>query len=50
MATIEKRGPYQFRAKVRKFGYKPVTKTFNSRKEAEKWARSVESKIDRGSI
>lgn len=50
MATIEKRGPYQFRAKIRKQGYKTVTKTFNSRKEAEKWARSVESDIDRGSF
>jgi integrase len=50
MATIEKRGQYQFRAKVRKQGYRAVSKTFNSRKEAEKWARSVESEIDRGSF
>jgi hypothetical protein len=50
MATIEKRGPFQFRAKVRKKGDKAVTKTFNSRKEAEVWARVVESEIDRGAF
>ncbi|MHB1349254.1 MAG: site-specific integrase [Desulfobulbaceae bacterium] len=47
MATIENRGNYQFRAKVRKRGHKTITKTFNNRRDAEAWARSVEAEYDR---
>ena len=47
MATIEKRGPYQFRAKIRKLGHKVITKTFNNRKDAEAWGRQVEAEFDR---
>ena len=50
MATFEKRGPYQIRAKVRKFGHKTVTKTFNNKRDAEAWARGVEADMDRGAF
>jgi len=49
MPTIEERGPHQFRAKVRR--RKPSgelvtkTKTFESRSEAEAWARIIEGKV-----
>jgi len=50
MATFEKRGPYQIRAKVRKLGHKTITKTFNNRRDAEAWARGVEADMDRGAF
>ena len=48
MATVEKRGPYQYRAKVRKKGFATKTKTFTTRKTAEEWARKTESEMERG--
>lgn len=48
MATVEKRGPYQYRAKVRKKGFSSKTKTFSTRKNAEEWARKTESEMERG--
>ena len=48
MPTIESRGPYQYRAKIRRKGFKNVSKTFNSRKGAEKWARAIEADMDKG--
>ncbi|MGE4554009.1 MAG: tyrosine-type recombinase/integrase [Desulfovibrionaceae bacterium] len=48
MATIEKRGKRQWRAKIRRKGYPSQTRTFDSKTEAEEWARSVESEMDRG--
>ena len=50
MATITKRGPYQYQAIVRRKGYPSQTKTFESRAHAEIWARSVESKMDDNSF
>lgn len=47
MATIEKRGPYQWRARVRVKGQKSVSKTFTTRKDAEAWARMTESEMER---
>lgn len=44
MATIEKRGPYQFRAKVRVGGNR-LAETFESREAAEAWASERESEI-----
>ena len=46
MATINKRGPYQHQVIVRRKGYPSQTKTFETRADAEIWARSVESKMD----
>jgi len=48
MATIENRGPYQWRVKIRRKGYPSQTKTLESKQEAEAWARHVESEMDRG--
>lgn len=49
MATIEKRGPAQYRVKVRLIGApKPISRTFESKQDAEKWARKVEADIDAG--
>ena len=49
MAMIEKRGPAQYRVRVRRADLpKPITKTFESRKAAEKWARRIESDVDAG--
>lgn len=48
MATIVKRGPYQYQAKIRRKGYPIQIKTFDTRRDAEAWARSIESEIDTG--
>lgn len=44
MATIEKRGPFQFRAKIRRRG-RSVSRTFETKSEAEQWARVEEGRI-----
>ncbi len=48
MASIIKRGPYQYQATVRRRGYKTQCKTFESRADAEAWAQAVESSMHRG--
>lgn len=48
MATIRKRGELQWQAIIKRRGHPLVSKTWNTRKEAEAWARLVESEIDRG--
>src|SRR5262245_28625959 len=49
MAVIEKRGPAQYRVRVRRADLpKPISKTFDSRVEAERWARRIESEVDAG--
>ncbi|ARL03786.1 site-specific integrase [Burkholderia pseudomallei] len=48
MATITKRGPYQWRAQVRRHGYPAQSKTFNTKAEAEAWAKMIESEMSRG--
>lgn len=47
MAGIWKRGPY-WRAYIRRKGYPSQNRSFDTRAEAEAWARSIESEIDRG--
>ncbi|PHS79374.1 MAG: integrase [Rhodospirillaceae bacterium] len=47
MATILKRGPYQWQAKVRRKGYPVQTKTFDSKREAEAWGSITESEMAR---
>ena len=46
MASFRKRGPYQWQAQVRKKGHPPQSKTFETRAEAEKWARGIEVEMD----
>lgn len=48
MATFEKRGPYQIRAKIRKHGHRVVTRTFSNMTDAKDWAREVEAAMKRG--
>lgn len=48
MATIRKRGEYQWQAIVKRKGFPLQSKTKNTRKEAEAWARNIESEMDRG--
>lgn len=47
MASITKRGAY-WRAQVRLKGNGSHSRTFDTKSEAEKWARSTESEMDRG--
>lgn len=48
MATISKRGDYQYRVQIRRGGYPPVYKTFIYLSDAEVWARACESQMDQG--
>lgn len=46
MATIVHRGSRQWLARIRRKGQKPTSKTFETRADAEAWARSVEREMD----
>ena len=46
MATIQKRGD-KYRVQIRKQGQKPLTQTFTTRKDAQAWAKKIESEIER---
>jgi len=48
VATFRKRGPYQWQAQVRKRGQPLQTKTFETRAQAEQWARAIEVEMDKG--
>ena len=48
MATIESRGAYQWRVKIRRRGYPIQTRTFETKAAAERYAREIESEMDRG--
>lgn len=48
MATIERRGKGQFRARIRRHGHEPIARTFPTRALAESWAREIEHRIARG--
>lgn len=48
MASIRKRGPAQWEARILKRGWPVTCKTFETRYGAEKWARQIESEMDRG--
>lgn len=49
MAYISQRGEY-WRAEVRRRGYKPVYRTFDTKQQAQKWARQIEGEMDVGSF
>jgi integrase len=49
MATIRKRGD-TWQAQVRRQGAYPVSRTFKSKSDAQVWARSMESQIDRADL
>lgn len=46
MATITKRDNGKWQAKIRRKGYKTQTKTFATKKDANRWVREVETKMD----
>lgn len=48
MATINKTPSGTFKVLIRKTGLPPQIKTFKHKSNAEKWARLIESEIDRG--
>ena len=47
MASIEPRGPYQWRALVRKRGFPAYSRTFEKQRDAIGWATDVEAAIGR---
>jgi integrase len=47
MAYISQRGAY-WRAEIRRRGYKPVYRTFDTKQQAQHWARRVEGEMDSG--
>lgn len=47
MATISKRGSYQYQALVRRKGYPSQIRTFELKQDAEDWASTVESEMRR---
>ncbi|WP_042591287.1 tyrosine-type recombinase/integrase [Ralstonia solanacearum] len=49
MASIRKRGN-KWQARVCRAGYPAETRSFNVRADAERWARSIETEMDRGSF
>ena len=50
MASLRKRGPYQWQAQVRKKGQPAQSKTFETRAAAERWARAIEVEMDNGAF
>ena len=48
MASIRKRGDLQWEARIRRKGHPVTCKTFNTKGDAERWARDVENEMDRG--
>ena len=48
MATIRKKGNFQWHVQIRRKGFPAATKTFETEVAAIKWARDIESKMDKG--
>jgi len=48
MASIRKRGDLQWEARIRRKGHPVTCKTFNTKGDAERWARDIENEMDRG--
>ena len=48
LASIYKRGPYQWQALIRRKGFETQAKVFNTKAEAESWAQVTESEMVRG--
>ena len=48
MATIQKRGK-TWRAQIRRNGYPAVSRSFDTKADAQTWARELEREMDRGS-
>ena len=48
MAAFRKRGDYQWQVEIRRKGFPYQTKTFETKADAEAWARMIEHEMDRG--
>ena len=48
MASITKRGEYQYQVQIRRKGYPIQQRTFETKREAGAWASTVESEMHRG--
>jgi integrase len=48
MATVRKRGEFQWEAQIRRKGHPSLSKTFEIRADAEDWARDIERDMRRG--
>ncbi len=48
MATIREKAPYQWAVQIRRKGWPNQSATFRTKKDAQAWARQVESEMDRG--
>src|SRR4029079_16289258 len=46
MATIRKRGA-RWQVQIRRVGVRPISRSFNVRKDGEAWARQMEVQVDR---
>lgn len=49
MATFRQRNG-KWQARVQKKGYQAVTKSFNTKSDATKWAKQIETELDKGSF
>ena len=49
MATFRKRGD-KWQARVQRSGQGPISKSFHTKPDAVKWARNIESQLDRGTF
>lgn len=47
MATFRKRGE-RWQVRIQRRGHPPLTKSFLTRQDADKWARLTESELERG--
>jgi hypothetical protein len=48
VASIRKRGDFQYEARIRRKGAETICKTFNNKADAEKWALLTEAELARG--
>lgn len=48
MASILKRGEYSYQAVIRRRGFPSQSKTFETKGDAQRWARMIERDMDRG--
>ncbi|NKA35757.1 site-specific integrase [Ralstonia solanacearum] len=50
MASITYRGPHQYQAQIRRKGYPTQTRTFESKSEAQDWAKEAEAEMTLGTF
>jgi Site-specific recombinase XerD len=50
MATIRKRGNLQWEVRIRRKGWPTTSKTFETKSEADIWARKIEGEMDHGTF